>query len=162
MRVAFVNSRVLGIKMKSDDTDPPDSLVRAIGEFREDLLRWIDTELAWLRVRERAESRVMEEESTGPTSNPSGLRVRSQLDSRTSRDAACTSRPDRATLEAVPEIARPHGASSGAETDPKPQAPPLSPSQRLDAPARVLDHRLKQAQGAAGSSRGATSEGKTG
>jgi hypothetical protein len=55
------------------------------------------------------------------------------------------------------EIAGPAVAVPGLETDPPPQASPLNPRERLEALARLLDHRLKQVDGAAATSCGATS-----
>jgi hypothetical protein len=55
------------------------------------------------------------------------------------------------------EITGPPVTFPEPETDLEPQAPPLNPRQRLDALARLLDQRLKQAEGVAGTTCGSTS-----
>ena len=97
-----------GAKAMRHEAMESDSLSRAIGDFRDQLVSWIDTELAHLREREREESLVMKEhEPAGPP-------------------------PSYAVSE----------TGSGAHT------PSLNPRQRLDALARLLDHRLKRSLGA--------------
>jgi hypothetical protein len=157
----------------SQQTEARDSLSRAIGEFREELLRWIDTELARLREREPDEGLAMENESTTAISTPAGLSGESRGGSQTSQNAACSGRaglPPRVRWElpwsreraadgdAAAETTRPPIASPATATGPEPQAVPLNSRQRLDALARLLDHRLKRSQGAAGASRGAAAE----
>jgi hypothetical protein len=168
---------VIEFEVMSSDADEPDLLSRAIGEFREGFLLWIDAELVRLRERESEESLVMEEGSAAPSSSRSGLGGGSPLGSRASRPAARPGRPDlpaeigwqtprnrgkAAGRDSVAETAWPPVAPPGPESDPEPQPPPSDSRQRLDALARLLDHRLKRAQGAAGTMNGAaggTSQG---
>jgi hypothetical protein len=95
----------------SHDSEVSDALSWAIGEFREELLLWIDTELSRLREQEPAEKAAR-----------------------------------RPVIPPEPKSAL------------EPRAPVSNPRQRLDALARLLDHRLKQARGASESSRGADQE----
>jgi hypothetical protein len=88
----------------SHEFEASDPLSRAIGEFRKELLLWIDTELLRLRQPGQADDLVNEEER---------------------------------------------------QIDPEPRPFLSNPRQRLDALARLLDHRLKQAQEAAAPSGGA-------
>jgi hypothetical protein len=156
----------------SNQAESADFLSRAIGEFREELLLWIDTELARLQEREQEENLVVEEVSTAPKSIRSGPRGGSHLGSQTNCDGASPGRPDflsgmeRPTLRncerftdrnSRDEITGLPVAFTEPETDPEPQAPPLNPRQRLDALARLLDHRLKQVEGAAGTCSGVPS-----
>ncbi|SRR5579883_1891473 len=90
----------------SQGTELADSLARAIGEFREELLARIDTELARLH---------------GPA-------------------------PEEGRSVGLPE--------PETSVPPQPQADPGNPRQRLDALARLLDHRLKQVEGAPGTTGG--------
>jgi hypothetical protein len=92
----------------SNDVEAPDPLSSAIGEFRKELLDWIETEL--VRLRERAQT---DEETT-----------------------------------------RPPGALPERQIDRDPRPPLSNPRQRLDALARLLDHKLKQPQGTAEASGG--------
>jgi len=98
-------------KAMSQEFEVSDPLSRAIGEFRKELLLWIDTELVRLREPEQADDLVIEEE---------------------------------------------------LPIDPEPRPPLSNPRQRLDALARLLDHRLKQAQEAAAPSGGAGNGRNTG
>jgi len=147
------------------ESEAADPLSWAIRALREELLRWIDTELVRLRAREQAENRLMEE---GPATAAG-----SQFGASSSRLGANPGRRDlqlglgwheSRTRERVverdsslAETARPPVDAAELETDPKPQVPPSDPRQRLDALARLLDDRIKRAQGAAGTWSGAGS-----
>jgi hypothetical protein len=96
----------------SHDSQVSDPLSRAIGEFREELLFWIDAELSRLR-REQAENLVIQEELATAGASPL-------------KDEALS--------------------------------PVANPRQRLDALARLLDHRLKQAK-TAGERKGGAGQG---
>ncbi len=158
-----------GLNAMSHDSEVSDPLSRAIGEFREELLSWIDTELVRLREREQADDLVMEEEpaaasgsqfgassgrlgvSRGSPSFPSGMawqepRARERVADR-----------DSVVETAIPPVALPE-----LQTDPEPPPPPSNPRQRLDALARLLDSRVKQARGAAETSSGAGKGPNTG
>jgi hypothetical protein len=149
----------------SQGTESADSLARAIGEFRTELLVWIDTELARLQERDQGESPVVGERSTAPRSMGAGLRGGSQPGSLTDVDAARPGSPDlrsgmgRETLRegqsfldrnGNTELTGPTVAVPGPETDPPPEANPGNPRERLEALARLLDQRLKQVEGASG------------
>jgi hypothetical protein len=95
----------------SHEIEVADPLLRTIGEFRKELLLWIDTEMVRLHERVQADESVVE------TVTP---------------------------LAALPE----------PQTAAEPQSHTSNPRKRLDDLARLLDHRLKQAQGAAASSAG--------
>ena len=73
----------------SDDAEVLDSLSRAIVEFREEILLWIDTALVRLREREQDESVAMEERSAPATLTRWGTESGSQtpLSDQTSRRA---------------------------------------------------------------------------
>src|SRR5262245_10447313 len=101
------------------DTESADSLLRAIREFRLEFLSWIDTEMA--RVREH---------EPGKDLAAAGIPATPGEDSAERGSGASPARP-------AATIPRP-------ETDPRASAAPLSPRQRLDALARLLDQRLKQ------------------
>src|SRR4051794_8221893 len=85
---------VIEFEVMSHDAHQPDLLSRAIGEFREEFLVWIDAELVRLREREQEESRVMKEGSAAASSTRSGLGGGPQLGSRTSRPGPRPGRPD--------------------------------------------------------------------
>ncbi len=148
----------------SHEAESADLLARAIGEFREELLLWIDTELTRLRGRAAEESPVIEESSTGPDLVHTGQTGEFRFGSPTHIDTQSPGRPEsppgvrRATLRdpeafadrsAAAETREPQVAFPRPEADPESQAPPLNPRQRLDALAQLLDRRLKQVEGAA-------------
>jgi hypothetical protein len=149
----------------NDDTEVSDPLSRAIAEFREELVVWINTELGRLQQWDEDENLVLEDGSAAPVSTGSSQEAGSGVGSRASRLWARLVRADPPSAMgwephrngqrvAVGDAAKESGWSSatvpGPETEPKPQASPLDSRQRLDALARLLDHRLKQAQGAEG------------
>jgi hypothetical protein len=151
----LVDERVLEIEVMSPDTEVSHRLASAIGEFREEVLFWIDTEL--VRLREQAEHRQIEE---GPAAETD-----SQFSGSNERFRASPGRP---SIESrmgrrEPRIIETAGdRDPGAENarhplevteaarDPDTPAGLSNPRQRLDALARVLDHRLKHAQSEAG------------
>src|SRR5437764_15486888 len=85
---------VIECELMSHDADEPDFLSRAIGEFREEFLLWIDAELVRLHEREQEASLVMEEGSAAPSSARPGLGGGPQPGSRTRRPRARPGRPD--------------------------------------------------------------------
>ena len=157
----------------SDGAEVLDSLSRAIVEFREEVLLWIDTELVSLRKREQDESVAMEERSAPATLTRWGLESGTQTHSPIRRLVAG---PGEAELQPVmsrdgsrnnEEIARrdsPDGSdrppfvTPGTEPDLKAKSAPLDSFQRLDALARLLDQRLKLSEVAASNSSGASGE----
>jgi hypothetical protein len=147
-----------------------DSLSRAIEELREELLSWIDNELARLQELEQREDRAAEAISGMPGPIRSGLGGGRRLVPPTDGDGARPRTHDvtgmeressrdrgwRTDRDSEMGIAESSVAMPGSEWDAETQAPPLNPRERLDALARLLDHRLKLAEGAAGVSRDAT------
>jgi hypothetical protein len=160
-----VQEWTIGSKLMSHDTEVPDPLLLAIGEFREELLVWIETELVRQREREQAENRVMEERPAAATGSPFGVSS-SRLGASPGRpylESGMDGREPRirervADGDSVVESARPSVAVTGLETDSEPRARLTNPRQRLDALARLLDHRLKRAQGAAATGSGPNTE----
>jgi hypothetical protein len=153
----------------SYDIKLSDPLSCAIGEFREELLLWIDTELVRLREGEQAEDLVMVEQRAaaggsqlGASSSRLGVsRGSSHFPSGIAWQEPRT-RERVADRDSMGESTRPPIALPDQQTDPE-QRPPLSNSrQRLDALARLLEHRLKQAQGPAETSSGAGQGPNTG
>ena len=134
-----------------------DSLARAIEDLREELLSWIDAELSRLQGLEQ------EAMSRRPGSIRSGPRSPLQPLPPAAGDGAGTSTADDvpgmrsessrnrgwlADRDPNADNTEPPLAAPGSGKDPETQAAPLNPLQRLDALARLLDHRLKQAEGA--------------
>ena len=66
---------MIGPKVMTRDIEFQDPLSWAIGEFREELLLWIDTELVRLQEREPADDSVIEEEPLRRASLNSTLRA---------------------------------------------------------------------------------------
>jgi hypothetical protein len=153
---------MIGSKVVNSDSAVRDPLARAIAEFRQELLLRIDTELVRLQEREQAVNRLTEEgvvAATGSQFGASSSRMgasprKPYLQSGTgwqeSRDAERV-----ADLDSVAEAERPPVDDPELEIDPEPRVPPSDPRQRLDALARLLDNRLKRAQGTAGTRSGA-------
>jgi hypothetical protein len=156
-------------KAMSHDIEVSDPLSWAIGEFREELLLWIDIELVRLREREQAEDLMREEEPAAASgsqfstssSRLGASRVSPYFQPGMTREEPRT-RQRLADRDSVVETARPPVVLPELQTDPEPRTPLANPRQRLDALARLLDHRLKQAQGAAETSRGAGKGPNTG
>jgi hypothetical protein len=153
---------VIGSKVVNSDTDVRDPVARAIAEFRQEFLLRIDTELVRLQEREQAANRLTEEEvvaATGSQFGASSSRVggsprRPYLQSGTGwQESRATERA--ADRDSVAEAERPPVDVPELEIDPEPRVPPSDPRQRLDALARLLDNRLKRAQGTAGTRSGA-------
>jgi hypothetical protein len=111
----------------SHGVEPADPLARAIAEFRNEFLLWIDREVA------RAQ----------------GPEFLAEMGPQPPREAERF-----ADRMAHAEISGAPVAGTGEETEPQPQDGPGNPRHRLDALARLLDHRLKQVEGAAEASRG--------
>jgi hypothetical protein len=137
-----------------------DSLTRAIGQVREELLSWIDAELSRLQELQREEDLSMEAMSGVPGSmrsrpRSSGLLVPpivhdgnrpgtphhvSGMGSGATRGHGWTDNRDSNTdVDASPVAVR------GPGMELEPQSTPRNPDERLDALARRLDHRLKLA-----------------
>jgi hypothetical protein len=156
------------VGVMSHEAESADSLLGAIGKFREEMLFWIDTELA------RRQERGPEENAAGAGSPIAlrsirpGQRGGSHLASQANFEGVSLGDPDfpsgmgrelprnpdrSADRNSTAEIEATSDAFPGPETL-DPQAPPLNPRQRLDALARLLDRRLKQVGRAAGTSRG--------
>jgi len=173
--VAFVNdATILEVELMNHDAEVLDPQSRAIANFREEILLWIDTALVRLREREQEESLATEKRSARAASTRSGMERGSQTRSPPSRPGA---RLGGAVLEPVmrsegsrntEEIAGPNSlgdpsrppiATPGPETRPESKSPPLDSLKRLDALARLLDQRLKVSQEAASDSSGASGEG---
>ena len=112
----------------SEDGEVLDSLSRAIGEFRAEILLWIDEALVRLREREIVEGPATEERL--PFNRLPDPLV--ELDARKSPVDPVRVPADSARMDTAP-------ASNGARVD---------SLERLDALARMLDRRLKQAQDA--------------
>lgn len=149
------------------DTGPEivsvDSLSRAIREVREELLSWIDTELSRLRELPRNEDRSMWTMSDLPASPWSSSRDAGRRLPPNVRDGDGPGTPDgRSGMEkgttrrrGWPDDRDSHAAFEeppmpvrGPGMELEPPSTPVDPAERLDALARRLDHRLKQAGGA--------------
>jgi hypothetical protein len=139
-----------------------DSLSRAIEDLREELISWIDTELARLQAPEQGEDHAAEGISGAPQSTRYDLRVGRASIPLTSSDGAnpgtadCAPRMEgdasrnrqrSAGRDSKADVTVPPIAVGGFQTEPEVQTAPLNPSQRLDALARLLDRRLKQVDG---------------
>jgi hypothetical protein len=151
-----VEDWMIGPKSMSREIEDSDPLSSAIGEFRDELLFWIDSEL--LRLRERAhvvDSGI--EEQLAPATRESNFIGSSgrlgvsqggsicQPGIARAESPSCERVVDRKDL--VAETARPPVALPELPTDAELRPSVSNPRQRLDALARLLDHRLKQAQG---------------
>ncbi|MFI5457474.1 MAG: hypothetical protein ACHRXM_18685 [Isosphaerales bacterium] len=157
----------------SHDAEVLGSQSRAIADFREEILLWIDTALVRLREREQEESLVMEEKSAPAALTRLSMERGSQTQSRARRPGVSLGGTE---LEPVMrwegtrntgEIAGPDSLSDPARPPivaPRPEAGtkskslPLDSLTRLDALARLLDQRLKVSQEAASNSYGASGE----
>jgi hypothetical protein len=156
---------VIESEMMEPDSDLPDRLLSAIGDFRQEMLHWIDSELDRLREREQAEARRNEQ---GPASAPLahfGATSRRHLSTSGwlhHPPAAASSEHHRLELasdrDPVPENARQLPDAPRPAPDAEPPATDSNARQRLDALARLLDSRLKQSQAEAGTRNGAGSD----
>jgi hypothetical protein len=157
----------------SDGAEVLDSLSRAIVEFREEVLLWIDTELVRLRERERDESVAMEERPAPATLTRWGMETGSQTHSPSRRLVAglgeaelqpvirregSPSNEKNAERDLLGGSARVPFVTPGSEPGPKSKFVPFDSFKRLDALARLLDQRLKLSEAAASSSSGASGE----
>jgi hypothetical protein len=134
------------------EIDVSNPLSGAIGEFREELLLWIDTELA--RLREQTDDSVVEEEPKKSQFNGSRSRVGvSQgspfLQTRIARQEPRTRERAVEHEDLALKNLTPHVPPREPATEPASRLRLSNPRQRLDALARLLDQRLKQAQGTA-------------
>jgi len=160
---------MIGSKAMSYDIKLSDPLSCAIGELREELLLWIDAELVRLGEGEQAEDQVKEQERVaaggsqfGAASSRLGLsRGSPHFPSSIAwqEPRTCERVADR---DPMVESTRPPIALPEQQTDPELRPPLSNPRQRLDALARLLDHRLEQARGTAETSSGAGQGPKTG
>ena len=149
---------MIGPKAMSREIEESDPLSSAIGEFRDELLFWIDSELVRLRERAQLDDSVIEEELAAAARdfNSSGSSTRvgvthggpySQAGIARSESRSCDRVVDR--KDQIAETARPAVALPELQSDSDLRSSVSNPRQRLDALARLLDHRLKQAQGSA-------------
>jgi hypothetical protein len=153
---------MIGPNAMNREIEVSDPLSSAISEFREELLVWIDTELFRLRAREQLDDSAIEDEvAAARESQFSGSSSRLGVDTGSPSFQSGIARQDPRTRQKVvdredpvTEAVRPPVALSALQTDPEPRARVSNPRQRLDALARLLDHRLKQAQGTAETSGG--------
>jgi hypothetical protein len=158
---------MIGSKAMSHENEVSNPLSWAIGEFREELLLWIDTEL--VRLGEQADDSVRgEEQAASRESHLSAASSRLGARRGSPRFQSGTAVQESRTRERVVdrdsavETARQPVARPELQANPDPQPAPSNPRQRLDALARLLDHRLKQAQGAAETTGGAGKGPSTG
>jgi hypothetical protein len=143
----------------SHDFVGSDSLARAIGEFRQDLIHWIDAEL--IRLREQAGAAVGLEELSGASGSqfsaytsglgPSGGSASLQPGIAAQEPPKRERGSDR---DSYSTTTWPTAAVSKLATDDEPRSAPSNPRQRLEALARMLDHRLKHPEGFAETSSG--------
>jgi hypothetical protein len=149
---------MIGPKAMSREIEESDPISSAIGEFRDELLFWIDSELVRLRERVQVDDSVIGEELAAAardfsfSGSSAGLGVTHGGSFSQSEIARAESRSfervvDRKDL--IAETARPAVARSELQMDSDLRSSVSNPRQRLDALARLLDHRLKQAQGTA-------------
>jgi hypothetical protein len=147
---------MIGPKAMSREIEESDPISSAIGEFRDELLFWIDSALVRLRERVQVDDSVIEEElaTAARNSNLSGSSGRlgvslggsySQSGTVRAEPRSCERAVDR--KDVVAEAARPPVARPDLQTNSDLRSSVSNPRQRLDALARLLDHRLKQAQG---------------
>jgi hypothetical protein len=132
----------------SQDDGGADPLLRAIGEFRQELLQWIDVQLGSLRESESQQEPVP----------PRGSLTNSAQSNRTESGASPGVGPEKPSARGGDRIVRaPHTvwASPTSEppsrrppvTDPTSSNPPADARDRLDALARQLGERLRGADG---------------
>jgi hypothetical protein len=148
-----------------------DSLARAIQELREDLVSWIDTELARLQGLDQEEDPAVGVISGESRSLPSGQRGGRYTipltdgqgtrpgtrDGVSGMETGTARTPERfADRHSDTDITESPTSVIGSKADPESQDAPLNPRQRLDALARLLDHRLKQVGGTTGEDRKTT------
>jgi hypothetical protein len=147
---------MIGPNAMSREIEDSDPLSSAIGEFRDELLFWIDSEILRLRERAQVDDSVMEKElaTRMRESNFIGSRGRLGVSQGGSICQPAIARAESQTCERVvdrkdlvAETAKPPVALPELQTDSELRPSVSNPRQRLDALARLLDHRLKQAQG---------------
>jgi hypothetical protein len=139
-----------------------DSLAQAIHELREELLSWVDTELSRLQELQWKEDRSMEVMADVPGSIWSRPRNAGVVIPPTGPDGDSPGTSDEASgmgrgttrsrgwpehRDSYAEVDESAVAVRGPGIDREPQSTPSNPGERLDALARRLDHRLKQAAG---------------
>jgi hypothetical protein len=138
-----------GFKVMKPDNEAADPLCSAIRELREELLMWIDNELERLRAGEPAENRRPDDGPATasklglPSSRVGASSGRPHLQLGLARQES-RSRERDAETDSFKENPRPAIEDPERETDPDPLVHASDPRQRLDALARLLDHRLKQ------------------
>jgi len=171
---AFLNDdRIVEVSLMSDDAEVLDPLSRAIVEFREEILLWIDTALVRLREREQVESVAMEERSAPAASTRWGMDSGSQTHSPTRRLGASLggtelqpvvrwegsrNNEEIAGRDSLGNSERPPFVTPGPEPDPKSKSAPFDSFKRLGALARLLDQRLKLSEVEASNSSGASGD----
>jgi hypothetical protein len=140
-----------------------DSLARAISELREELLSWVDTELSRLQELQWEEDRSMKVIADVPGSIGSRPRNAGMVVPPTGPDGDSPGTSDEVSgmgrgttrsrgwpehRNSYADVNESAVAVRGPGMDCEPQSTPSNPGERLDALARRLDHRLKQAAGA--------------
>jgi hypothetical protein len=146
------------------DTELADPLSSAIRALRAELLVWIDTELVRLREGAQAANRLLEEKPAAGSQfgcSSSHLGTRARRPHLQLGPGRRESRPREKFVERNPtaEAGRLPDDVPTPSTEPNPPGSASGPRQRLDALARMLDHRLKRVQAAAGT-RGAAGDGR--
>ena len=148
---------MIGPIAMSDEVKVSATLSSAIAELRAELLHWIDSELARLRERERADerslARAIEPEFGGSSgrrgAKSAGIDFQSGTAGLVSRIRERDTGRDRVDEPVRKSVAVPEG-----QADPNVPTPLANSRERLDTLARLLDDRLKQTQAAAESSAG--------
>jgi hypothetical protein len=162
---------IVEVQRMSEDGAVLDGLSRAIADFREEVLLWIDTALVRLREREQQESLATEQKSAPAASPRSGMERESQTSSSTSRSRT------RLGVAQLEPVMRRQGSGNteeingrapqgdpprspivklAAEAPAGSNSPPLDSLKRLDALARLLDQRLNVSQDEASNNGGAS------
>jgi hypothetical protein len=144
---------MIGPVAMNDEIKASDPFATAINELREELLLWIDAELARLQddvdALRREDAPVLPR-TPRPTSSSRPLVVRNAVShSRPTIARQPTPMRRNDDHDMVVDDAHPPVASREQLIDPGPLPPVPNSRERLDALARMLDRRLKQAHGAA-------------
>ena len=135
----------------SNEAEVADPLTLAIHELREEFLCWIDTELA--RLQQHVENPVRRDEGTfsrGTRFEELPGRAEAGVGSTSTRSGyARPPLPIRESFvdrDQAPKVAKPLTSSLEPAHQSVPQSTGSDPRQRLEALARLLDHRLRQVQ----------------
>jgi hypothetical protein len=135
------------------ESDVSDQLSSAIGEFRKELLDWIDTELVRLLERESVDSVSEEERSLCQSSslriNLGATRGRPLPQSGIERQESHARERIIDHKDVAAETMRQPDRLRERPTDLEARKLTSDPRERLDALARLLDKRIKQAESSA-------------